>query len=89
MWFLSPGLAGLKAGASGLKDEFPFSTAGVISPRPGIPGLFLKFGKVNPGFCDSTCRGRVGVALFVSELPGPNEGPATGKKNNTIRKFCR
>lgn len=79
----------MKAGASGLKDEFPFSTAGVISPRPGIPGLFLKFGKVNPGFCDSTCRGRVGVALFVSELPGPNEGPATGKKKQYYKEILQ
>lgn len=46
----------------------------MTDPRPGMPGLFLKIGRVNPGFCDSKCFGRVGV-IFDGELPNPREGP--------------
>ena len=77
-WFLSAGFPGLNAGASGRNDEFPFSTVEVVSPtepKPGIEGLLLKLGRVNPGFSISDCFGRVGMALFAGELPNPREGP--------------
>ena len=49
-------------------------------PNPGIVGLFLKLGRVNPGFCGSDCLGRMGVVLFAGELPSPNKGPATKER---------
>jgi len=49
-------------------------------PNPGIVGLFLKFGRVNPGFCDSDCLGRVGGFLLAGEFPNPREGPAMCKQ---------
>lgn len=59
-----------------------------IAPNPGIVGLFLKLGRVNPGFWGSNCLGRIGVVLFAGEFPSPNEGPVTEEEAEIIIREC-